>query len=134
MEEFFVILIFSLIGAAFIMVAMFISRRLAPISFYPQKFIPYECGEIPKGKAWISYNLRFFTMLFVFILFEVDFLLLFPWAYTLKIFGLIAVIEGLLFVGLLILPYIYLLRNGDLDWIKPKVVGFKTNEGLKVGR
>ena len=53
----------------------------------------YECGEIPEGSAWVQFNIRFYVVALIFIIFDVEVAFLFPWAVVFKEIGLLALIE-----------------------------------------
>ena len=67
------------------------------------KLMSYECGEVPEGSAWVKFNIRFYIVALVFIIFDVEVVFLFPWAVVYQDFiasgnGLLVLIEMLLFV------------------------------------
>ncbi|MCC6740897.1 MAG: NADH-quinone oxidoreductase subunit A [Planctomycetia bacterium] len=85
------------------------------------KLSPYECGEEPIGGTFIKFNIRFYVMALVFIVFDVEVVLLFPWAavfnelyafYRMALFW-----DMLIFVGILAFGLAYVWGKGDLDWI-----------------
>src|SRR5215470_13794601 len=91
------------------------------------KGIPYECGEKPVGSAWIKFNIRFYVVAIVFIVFDVEMAAIFPPAtlfrdaVTGKAAGLSAGLvfwELFLFVGLLVAGLVYCWVRGDLEWVK----------------
>jgi NADH-quinone oxidoreductase subunit A len=84
---------------------------------------PYECGEKPVGSAWIKFNIRFYVVAIVFIVFDVEVAAIFPVATIYRAAldnGTIALVfaEIFLFVGLLVLGLIYCWVRGDLEWVK----------------
>ena len=81
----------------------------------------YECGEIPEGNAWVQFNIRFYIIALIFIIFDVEVVFLFPWAVVFKDIGLLALIEVMIFLGILIVGFIYVWMKGDLDWVKMKL-------------
>tara|TARA_Y100001960_G_scaffold177976_1_gene186652 strand:+ start:148 stop:558 length:411 start_codon:yes stop_codon:yes gene_type:complete len=81
----------------------------------------YECGEIPEGSAWVQFNIRFYIIALIFIIFDVEVVFLFPWAVVFKDIGLLAFLEVLMFLGILIVGFIYVWMKGDLDWVKMKL-------------
>ena len=81
----------------------------------------YECGEIPEGSAWVQFNIRFYIIALIFIIFDVEVVFLFPWAVVFKDLGLIAFVEVTIFLGILIVGFIYVWMKGDLDWVKMKL-------------
>ena len=83
------------------------------------KYIPYECGEVPQGSAWIQFNIRFYVLALIFIIFDVEIVFLLPWAVVFKKLGAFAFIEGLIFIAILAVGLAYVWRKGDLEWVKP---------------
>ena len=92
--------------------------------------MPYESGEMPQGPAWVQFNLRFYVLALVFILFEVEVVFMFPWAVvfgdaqlheqTAGSWGWLAFGEMLIFILILFLGLIYAWKQGHLDWVKSK--------------
>ena len=81
----------------------------------------YECGELPEGSAWVQFNIRFYIIALIFIIFDVEVGFLFPWAVVFKELGLIAFVEVMMFLGILIVGFAYVWMKGDLDWVKMKL-------------
>ena len=86
-----------------------------------EKLIPYECGELPEGSAWVRFNIRFYIIALIFIIFDVEVIFMYPWALVYKNFGLLGFIEMLLFIGILLIGFFYVWRKGDLDWVKMEI-------------
>ena len=86
-----------------------------------EKLIPYECGELPEGSAWVKFNIRFYVIALIFLIFDVEIVFLFPWAVVYQDLGLLAFIEAFLFVLILVVGFIYIWAKGDLDWVKMNV-------------
>lgn len=130
LSSFSVILLFMIGSALFLLGGMFVAYMLAPRKPNPEKLSTYECGEQPIGHAWGQFNFRFYTLALVFILFEIETVLLFPWAIVFGQEALIeatqgrwawlAFIEAFVFIGLLIGGLLYAWRRGFLDWLRPK--------------
>jgi NADH:ubiquinone oxidoreductase subunit 3 (subunit A) len=91
------------------------------------KYIPYECGEIPEGTAWIRFNIRFYVIALIFIIFDVEIVFLLPWAVVFKKLGAFAFIEGLIFIGILVVGLAYVWKKGDLEWVKAEDVDVMKN-------
>jgi NADH-quinone oxidoreductase subunit A len=111
------VLIFLLFGALFVIVALFLSRIIRPASPSAEKQSTYECGEIPLGGSWIQFNLRFYVIALIFLIFEVEVIFLFPWAVVLKQIGVYALVEMFIFIGILLVGFAYVWKKRDLDWI-----------------
>jgi NADH-quinone oxidoreductase subunit A len=111
---------FLAIGFVLLAVALLLARMIRPAGKDAvDKYIPYECGEVPEGSAWIRFNIRFYVCALIFVIFEVEIIFLLPWAVVFKALGPFAFIEGLIFIGILFIGLAYVWRKGDLAWIKP---------------
>jgi NADH:ubiquinone oxidoreductase subunit 3 (subunit A) len=112
----FLVVGFAILAAILIFSRLIQSKGVAGID----KYIPYECGEVPEGTAWIRFNIRFYVIALIFIIFDVEIVFLLPWAVVFKKLGLFAFVEGLIFIGILIVGLAYVWKKGDLEWIKPE--------------
>jgi NADH-quinone oxidoreductase subunit A len=117
------VLMFMVIGFLLLAVVLWLSRLIQPEGKPgPDTYIPYECGEVPEGTAWIRFNIRFYVFALVFIIFDVEIVFLMPWAVVFKQLGSFAFIEGLVFIGILVVGLAYVWKKGDLEWVKPSDV------------
>ena len=114
--------IFVLIGIILVAVPLVIQRVLSPHHRKtPDKLSTYECGEDVEGPAWVKFNIRFYVVALIFIIFDVEVVFLFPWAVVYKELGLFAFVEMMIFLGILALGLAYVWRKGDLEWVKVSV-------------
>lgn len=116
------ILIFLIFGSLFVGVNLLLSRLIQARSPSPGKLSTYECGEIPVGDSWIQFNIRFYVIALVFLIFDVEIVFLFPWAVVFKDLGAFAFIEMMIFVSILLVGLAYVWAKGDLEWDKPQTV------------
>ena len=93
-------------------------KLLRPERLDAEKETTYECGEDPTGNAWIQFNIRFYVVALVFIVFDVEAVFLLPWATVFRELGLLAYVEGLVFIGILLVALVYVWRKGDLAWVR----------------
>jgi NADH:ubiquinone oxidoreductase subunit 3 (subunit A) len=116
----FVSALLFLVGGFVILVAVLLLSRMIQPRGKPgiDKYIPYECGEIPEGSAWIRFNIRFYVIALIFIIFDVEIICLLPWAVVFKKLGAFAFIEGLIFIGILVIGLAYVWKKGDLQWVR----------------
>jgi NADH-quinone oxidoreductase subunit A len=119
LTEFGNILAFLIVGAIFTAGGLIASWLLRPSRPYPQKLSTYECGEEPIGANRVRFNIRFYVVALIFLVFEVEVIFLFPWALVFKQFGMFAFMEMLVFMVILIVGYAYVWAKGDLEWDKP---------------
>jgi NADH-quinone oxidoreductase subunit A len=100
-----------------------VSVLLSPKKSSPLKDTPYECGEEPVGSAWSAFNVRFYVVGLVFIIFDVESVLMFPVAVIYHELvemgeGAYALIVFLSFISVLLEGIAYCWKKGDLDWVK----------------
>lgn len=119
MTGFYIVLLFILIGAFFVGFVIVLSRFFHPRKKYPEKYIPYECGEVPVGEAWIQFNNRFYIVALIFLIFDVEVMFLYPWAVVFDDMGMVAFVEMLIFIVILLVGFAYVWVKGDIDWLKP---------------
>jgi NADH-quinone oxidoreductase subunit A len=121
------IFIFVLFGVAFVVFAVAVmSRMLRPRVVTPRepaKAETYECGEPAIGSSRVRFDIRFYTVALVFIIFDVEVAFLFPWSVIYEDLrkaglGTTVFLEVLLFIGILVVGLVYCWRKGDLDWVK----------------
>ncbi len=114
------VLIFLTVGTLFILVSLTLARIFRANDPTPEKLTPYECGEEPEGGAWIQFNIRFYIIALIFIIFDVEIVFLFPWAVVYKSLGFFALVEMMIFVSILLVGLAYVWKKGDLEWVKPQ--------------
>lgn len=124
------ILLFIIGAIVFISGGLITARLIRPSRPNAEKLSTYECGEEPAGTAWGQFNIRFFIIAIVFILFEVEILFLFPWATvfgkkeiiegTNGLWGWFAVVEMFTFILMLAFGLAYVWKKGHLNWVKPE--------------
>ena len=133
LSEFGTLLIFILGAIAFAVVGLTASRLLRPNRPNFEKLTTYESGEDTVGTAWGQFNIRFYIVALIFLLFEVEIIFLFPWSIIFGDKELIentnwswawfAITEMFIFIFLLALGLAYAWRKGYLDWVKPQQIG-----------
>ena len=121
-QDYLPIIIFTVLAAALIGLPLVLQHLLSPRSNKGgDKLTSYECGELPEGSAWVKFNIRFYVIALIFLIFDVEIVFLFPWAVVYNELGLLAFIEAFLFVFILLVGFIYVWVKGDLDWVKMNV-------------
>lgn len=118
LADFATVLVFILLGAVTVALMLGISRLLSPRNPTPVKLSTYECGEIPVGTSWVQFNIRFYVVALIFIIFDVEVALLYPWAVVFQRLGLLAFVEAFVFIVILLAGLAYLWKEGDLDWVR----------------
>ena len=120
-RDFGTIFLFILIGIVLVYVPLLIQRLVAPKNDSPDKLSTYECGEESEGSAWVQFNIRFYVIALICLIFDVEVVFLFPWAVVFKDLGLLAFVEMSIFLLILIVGLAYVWKKGDLDWVKYRV-------------
>lgn len=110
------ILIFLLIGVGFSLFMMSIPFLIAKYNPYRDKLSPYECGIMPIGNTKHPFDVQFYLIGILFIIFDLEIVLLFPFAVGLSSYSLIAFTSVMLFCLILTIGLIYEWRRGALDW------------------
>ena len=102
----------------FLVVNLLVWWAIRPSRFSEEKLTTYECGENPTGSAWIQFNIRFYVFALIFIVFDVEAVFLLPWAVVFRRIGMLAFVEGLVFLAILVVALVYVWRKGDLEWVR----------------
>ena len=121
LTEFGKVFAFILTAILFVLVAVFASKLIRPARPTKEKLTTYECGENPEGSPWVKFNIRFYVVALIFLIFDVEVVMLIPWALVYKSFGLGGFLVGAIFLVLLGIGMAYEWRKGDLEWARPKV-------------
>jgi NADH:ubiquinone oxidoreductase subunit 3 (subunit A) len=112
------VLAFIVVALGFLVVNLLVWKVLRPSRFSEEKLTTYECGENPTGSAWVQFNIRFYVFALIFIVFDVEAVFLLPWAVVFRELGMLAFVEGLVFIGILVVALAYVWRKGDLEWVR----------------
>ena len=100
------------LGAVMLLLGIFV-RPSRPSAV---KALPYECGNLPIGDARLPLRTRFYLFAMLLVIFDVEVVFLLPWAVNFVPLGIFGFVEMMLFLGILLLGYAYLWRNGGLQW------------------
>ncbi len=112
------IALFAAAGFGMVLGGLVIGRIARPAMPHPEKGAAYECGEPAIGDSWVQFDLRFYTVALVFIVFDVEIALLWPWAVTFKQMGAPAFWAFLVFFLLIAIPFLYEWKSGYLNWVR----------------
>jgi NADH-quinone oxidoreductase subunit A len=131
LTDFGYILLFIIAAIAFVALILFIAKMIRPNRPNHEKLTTYESGEEPDGNANVRFNIRFYVIALIFILFDVELIFLFPWATvfgnkrliteTDGLWGWFSLTEMFIFVGVLVIGLAYAWIKGHLDWVRPEV-------------
>ena len=143
LTEFGEVLLFIIGGIIFVVMGVFTARLIRPHRPNPEKLTTYESGEEPVSSAWTQFNVRFYVVALIFLLFEVEIVFLFPWAtvfakielisQTNGAWGWFSLIEMFLFIFILALGLAYAWANGFIDWVKPQPKPSSVNSPVPAG-
>lgn len=111
-----VVLAVVVAGVGLVVVALVTARLIAPRRPLPEKLTTYECGIDPVGEGWSQSQVRYYIYGFLFVIFDVESVFLFPWARIFERLGYTAVVEMGIFIGVLAVGLLYAWRKGVLKW------------------
>ncbi|HSG74810.1 MAG TPA: NADH-quinone oxidoreductase subunit A [Burkholderiales bacterium] len=116
LAEYFPILLFILVGLAVGVGPMVLGKLLGPSRPDPEKLSPYECGFEAFEDARMKFDVRYYLVAILFILFDLEIAFLFPWAVALNDIGLAGFVAMMLFLGILVVGFVYEWMKGALEW------------------
>lgn len=121
LSDFGIILLFLITGFVFVALGLITAAIIRPHKPNPVKQSTYECGEeLISGSPWIKFNIRFYVIALIFLLFDVEIVFLLPWAVVYQQLGWFAFVEMSVFVLILLAGLAYVWAKGDIEWEKPK--------------
>lgn len=130
------VLVFLALGALLVALMTGLSWFLRPHNPEPSKLSTYECGEPPTGNAWINFNIRFYLVALIFVIFDVEVAFLYPVTVVFRDWvargqGLFALAEILVFLGILFVGLVYVWVKRDLEWLKKVQVSASDSESMR---
>ncbi len=108
--------LFLVVGAVVPTAAIVLSWIVSPKKPNPIKESTYECGMETVGVNWVQFKAQYYIFALVFLVFDVETVFLFPWAVSLGQLPVFAVLEGIVFIMILIAGLVYAWRKGMLEW------------------
>ena len=118
--DYVLIFIQFLVAAGFVVTTLFVTHMLGPKRKTAEKLESFECGIESQGNARLPFSIKYFLTAILFVLFDVEVIFLYPWAVNFKDFisamGPDGFLSMLLFMGLLLLGFIYIIKKGALKW------------------
>ncbi len=112
------IMLFVAAGIGIALGGLTIGRIARPTMPHPEKASTYECGEPAIGDSWVQFDLRFYTVALIFIVFDVEVALLWPWAVVFQDMGAPAFWAFFVFFLLIAIPFLYEWKSGYLTWVR----------------
>ena len=116
LAEYFPILLFLLVGLAIGVIPVVLGKLLAPNHPDPEKLSPYECGFEAFEDARMKFDVRYYLIAILFILFDLEIAFLFPWATVINDIGLAGFVSMMVFLGILVVGFVYEWMRGALEW------------------
>src|SRR2546423_5370288 len=110
--------IFLFMGVVFLfpLVTLLFAQLIRPNSGGIGKLMPYECGVDPDSDARQRYAIRYYVVAILFVIFDVETVFLFPWAIIYRQLAWFGLAEMLVFLGILIIGYVWIIKKGALNW------------------
>ena len=109
-------LVVLITAVVMVVAALLIAKWLAPHSTNPLKGEPYECGIPTRGTSWVQFKVGYYLFAILYLVFDVETVLLFPWAVIMKDLGTDGLILVSFFFGVLTLGLVYAWKKGALEW------------------
>jgi len=116
LQNYLPILIFLIVAAGFGGLLITLGFLLGPRKPGSEKNSPYECGFEPFEDTRIKFDVRYYLVAILFILFDLEIAFLFPWAVSLKVIGGVGIVAMLVFLAVLVVGFIYEWKKGALEW------------------
>ncbi len=116
LESYFPVLLFVFVGVAIGVLPVALGRVVAPSRPDSEKNSPYECGFEAFEDARMKFDVRYYLVAILFILFDLEIAFLFPWAVVLKEIGMFGFVAMLVFLGILVVGFVYEWMKGALEW------------------
>ena len=116
LENYFPVLMFIAVGLVLGGVLLTVGRAVAPHKPNPKKLSPYECGFEAFEDARMKFDVRYYLVAILFILFDLEIAFLFPWAVALQEVGMTGFVAVLIFLTILVVGFVYEWKKGALDW------------------
>ena len=114
--EYLAILIYVAIAVAFALFAIVASALLGQRKPTALKKAPYECGMTTFGSSFRRIPIKYYIIAMLFLLFDIEVVFLYPWAVVFKQFKVFAFVSMVVFIGILLVAYIYIWKKGALEW------------------
>ena len=111
------ILLFLALAAAFPIVTILVAKLVRPSAPSKVKLEAYECGIPTDSDTRGRYSIRFYLVAILFVIFDVETIFLLPWAIQYEMLGLFGFVEMMVFLAILIVGYVWILRQGALKWV-----------------
>jgi len=116
LREYIPILLQLAVAAGFVITTILATHYLGPKRNTAEKLDNFECGIDSKGNARMPFSIKYFLTAILFAVFDIELIFLYPWAMSFKELGFTGFVEMMLFMGILLLGFIYIIKKGALKW------------------
>ena len=116
LNEYFPVLLFLAVATVIGLALLVLGNLLGPKKPAPEKQAPYECGFEAFEDARMKFDVRYYLIAILFIIFDLEIAFVIPWAVVFDSLGLLGLIEMGMFIGLLVLGFVYVWKKGALEW------------------
>jgi len=115
--NYFTLGLFLIVSIIFVPFVLFLTKFLAPNNPTKEKLMTYECGVPARGGIFSHFYIRYYIFAFLFVIFDVEAVFIFPWAVYFRALGLTGIVEMFIFIFILVLGLIYVWKKGILKWV-----------------
>ncbi len=115
--NYFTLSLFLIVSIIFVPIVIFLTKFLAPNNPTEEKLLTYECGVPPRGGMFAHFYIRYYIFAFLFVIFDVEIVFLFPWAVYFRTLGIAGLVEVFIFIAILLIGLAYVWKKGILKWV-----------------
>jgi NADH-quinone oxidoreductase subunit A len=115
-HPYFSLIILFAFAAIVVLALLIIAQKTGPKSFSSVKAEPFESGNAPRGDARIQFLVKFYLVAMLFLIFDLEVVFLYPWAIYFRRLGVFGLVEMGVFLGILVIGFIYVWKKGALEW------------------
>ena len=115
-HQYLFIVLFTLVAIIFAVLPLILQGVVAPKKPSIIKNSPYECGLESKGDPWVRFQVQYYLYALLFVVFDVEVAFIYPWAVALRSLGAFALVEMVIFLGILAVGLLYAWKKGVLEW------------------
>lgn len=116
LREYIPILLQLAVALGFVVTTIVATHLLGPKRKTAEKLENFECGIDSKGNARLPFSIKYFLTAILFVVFDIELIFLYPWAMSFKELGFAGFVEMMIFMGILLLGFIYIIKKGALKW------------------
>ena len=115
-HPYFPLLVLFAFAAVIVLALLVIAQTIGPKSYSSVKAEPFESGNPPRGDARIRFSVKFYLVAMLFLIFDLEVVFLYPWVILFRRLGIFGLVEMGVFLGILIIGFVYVWKKGALEW------------------